>query len=186
MTILRRRLLAGHSIALAPGTRERVVLALRARHARVEILPGPLDMAANAERVGEWASERGPFDAVVYDAAEPFGAGGIRGLEAAIEEAWIAVREVAVGALIPSDAPGKVVLLGPPAAGELAQAALAALENLVRTLSVEWARYGLTSVMIAPGPSTSDDELAELVCYLVSPAAAYLSGCRVALGAVTR
>jgi hypothetical protein len=37
--------------------------------------------------------------------------------------------------------------------------------------------------MIAPGDATSDEELAELVCFLVSPAGDYLSGCRLELGA---
>ena len=69
-------------------------------------------------------------------------------------------------------------------AGALARAARAALENLARTLSVEWARYAVTVTMVAPGPGTSDEELAEVVCYLVSVAGDYVSGTRFDLGLV--
>jgi NAD(P)-dependent dehydrogenase (short-subunit alcohol dehydrogenase family) len=54
----------------------------------------------------------------------------------------------------------------------------AALENLARTLSVEWARYGITAVALWPGADTTDAELAELACFLISPAGGYFSGCR--------
>ena len=60
----------------------------------------------------------------------------------------------------------------------------AALENLARTLSVEWARYAITTVTIAPGSKTTEGELSELVCFLVSPGGEYLSGCLLELGAV--
>ena len=104
------------------------------------------------------------------------------GLGEALERAWIAIRGVATGALIPSGA-GKVLLLAPrPTGGSFAAAARAALENLARTLSVEWARYGVTSVAIARGARTGEDELAELVCFLVSPAGEYFSGCLFELG----
>ena len=59
-----------------------------------------------------------------------------------------------------------------------------ALENLARTLSVEWARYGVSTVTIAPGARTTDEELSELVCFLVSHAGEYYSGCMFELGAV--
>ena len=100
----------------------------------------------------------------------------------ALEPAWVAIRGVATGALIPGGA-GKIVLIAPRAAGgPFATAARAGLENLARTLSVEWARYGVTAVTIAPGARTADDELAELVCFLVSPAGDYFSGCGFELG----
>ena len=65
-----------------------------------------------------------------------------------------------------------------------AQASRAALENLARTLSVEWARYGITATAITPGAATTDEQLAELVCFLVSPAGDYFSGCRFSLGVI--
>jgi hypothetical protein len=36
--------------------------------------------------------------------------------------------------------------------------------------------------MVAPRPSATDEEVAELVSFLVSPAGEYLSGCRLELG----
>jgi NAD(P)-dependent dehydrogenase (short-subunit alcohol dehydrogenase family) len=90
---------------------------------------------------------------------------------------------VANDAMIPDKHGGKVVMIAPrPDAGPFAGAARAALENLARTLSVEWARYGITAAAIAPGINTTDDQIAELVCFLVSPAGDYFSGCRFSLG----
>ncbi len=103
-------------------------------------------------------------------------------LRQTLERAWVAVRALATAALIPAGA-GKVVLIGPrPDAGPYAAAARAALENRARTLSLEWARYGVGTVAIAPGAHTRDDDLAELVCFLVSPAGEYFTGCVFELG----
>jgi NAD(P)-dependent dehydrogenase (short-subunit alcohol dehydrogenase family) len=102
-----------------------------------------------------------------------------------MEQAWRAVRAVATGALIEAETAGRVLLVAPrPAAGPHALAARAALENLARTLSVEWARHGITAVALWPGQHTTDAELAELACFLISPAGGYFSGCRFELGAV--
>jgi hypothetical protein len=121
-------------------------------------------------------------DAVVYDAAPAFGDGGQGGLLGAPARGWSAIREVATGALIPHKH-GKVVVIAPrPGAGAFAAAAVAALENLARTLSVEWARYGITATVITPGNATTDDQIAQLVCFLVSRAGDYFSGCRFSLG----
>ena len=70
-----------------------------------------------------------------------------------------------------------MVYLAPAAGGEHARAACAALENLARTLSIEWSRHGITTVALAPGAGTSPAEVAGLVAYLASPAGAYFSGC---------
>jgi NAD(P)-dependent dehydrogenase (short-subunit alcohol dehydrogenase family) len=91
---------------------------------------------------------------------------------------WVAVREVAVGALIPGSEGGKIVLVAPASAS----AAQAGLENLARTLSVEWARYGVTVVAVVPGARARPADLAEFACYLVSPAGDYFSGTRFDLG----
>jgi NAD(P)-dependent dehydrogenase (short-subunit alcohol dehydrogenase family) len=98
--------------------------------------------------------------------------------------AGLATRAVATGALIPGSG-GKVLLLAPRAgAGAHVDAVRAGLENLARTLSVEWARFAITVVAICPGSRTTDEELAGLVCFLLSPAGGYFSGCRFDLGAV--
>jgi NAD(P)-dependent dehydrogenase (short-subunit alcohol dehydrogenase family) len=184
MTVLREELLAGRAVALAGGVSDPVRDALVGLGARVEAVPGGDQLADDEARTGEWARAHAPLNAVVYDAASTFFGGGATALAATIEQGWVAVREVANGALIPAGAPGKVLLLGPrPDAGPLAAAACAALENLARTLSVEWARYGLTAAMVAPGETTTEQQLAELVCFLVSRAGEYFSGCRLDLGA---
>jgi NAD(P)-dependent dehydrogenase (short-subunit alcohol dehydrogenase family) len=183
MELLRDTLLAERRIVLAGGDTEVLGDALRELGAAVE----PLDverLPGEDERVGDWARERGPLDALVYRADGAFGEGGQEGLDAALEQAWCAVREVAVGALI-ERAPGKLLLIGPrPDAGPLAGAARAGLENLVRTLSVEWARHGVTTAMIAPGSGTTEEQLAAVACFVVSEGGDYLSGCRLELGAV--
>ena len=67
-----------------------------------------------------------------------------------------------------------------------ARAARAGLENLARTLSIEWSRHAITTVAIAPAPDTDAGELAALCAYLASPAGAYFSGCLLAPGALGR
>ncbi len=178
MTVFRSQLLSGRTVALA-GRSDAVGDALVQLGARVEHLG---ELPADEERVGEWARPHG-FSAVVFDAADAFGDGGRDGLRAATERVWAAVREVATGSLIPGDTGGKVVLIAPrPDAGAFAEAARSALENLARTLSIEWARHRVTATMIAPGPGTTDAQLAALVCYLISPGGDYFSGCRFSLG----
>ena len=92
------------------------------------------------------------------------------------------------GALIEQQRPGRIVLLAPrrrrrPAGGPgvHARATRAGLENLARTTSIEWSRYGITTVAIAPGAGTTGETLAALCAYLASPAGAYFSGCVLAL-----
>jgi NAD(P)-dependent dehydrogenase (short-subunit alcohol dehydrogenase family) len=184
VSVLRDGLLDGRAIALAGGDCAVLREALEALGARVEAIPSLPD---DEERVGEWTASASPLDAVVYDAREAFGSGGSEALAAALETGWVAVREVATAALIPAEAPGKIVLLAPsPASGPHAEAARSGLENLARTLSIEWARYGVTAVTVAPGRRTTEEQLAELVCFLVSPAGEYLSGCRLELEAAAR
>jgi NAD(P)-dependent dehydrogenase (short-subunit alcohol dehydrogenase family) len=107
-----------------------------------------------------------PADALVVD--EPPGAD----LVAWSTAVWERVRPLAAvrGA--------QLVLVAPPE-GEPARAAL---ENLARTLSIEWARFGIRTACVAPGPATADATLAEVVAYLLSPAGAYVSGSRLDLG----
>lgn len=184
MSVLRESLLAGRRIAVSGAVEQMVNDAVLQRGAELEFLDVD-QLPCGEERVGEWARARAPLNALVHCAAGSFGEGGRKALDAALQETWTAVREVAIGALIEAQEPGKLVLVAPrPDAGPLAGAARAGLENLARTLSVEWARYGLTAVAILPGSDTTDEQLAVLLCFLVSEAGGYLSGCRLELGAV--
>lgn len=95
-----------------------------------------------------------------------------------VDGCWNAVRAVA-NSWIP-DRGGKVVLVA-PVRGEHHEAAGAALENLARTLSIEWARFGITTTAIRPGAATEAEEVAELAAFLASPGGDYYSGCAFAL-----
>ena len=175
MQPFRDNLLAESAIVLAGGAEAELAEALAALDARVESLPAEADAEA-------WATEHSPLHAIVCDTRAGFAADG---LDAALEATWAAVRAVAVGALIPGEQGGKVILIGPtPDAGEHAEAARAGLENLARTLSVEWARHKITVTAVAPGSETSGEQVAALVCFLVSRGGDYFSGCRFELGLI--
>lgn len=111
------------------------------------------------------------------------GADARAALSACLDGAWEATRAVANVAFIESGRAGRVVYLAPASAVDLttgqryADAARAGLENLARTLSIEWARYGVTPVTIAPGAGTSAEEVATATAFLASPAGSYYSGC---------
>ncbi len=123
--------------------------------------------------------EPGRVDMLVVDGAALFVAGG---LGVCLAGAWQATRSVVNDAFLPAARGGRIVYLAPaPGAGEQADAARAGLENLARTLSVEWARHRITVVTIALGDSTAPSEAAALTAYLASPAGAYFSGCQLDL-----
>jgi hypothetical protein len=130
--------------------------------------------------VDPWGEEvpfEGSAGVLVFDGS------AIEGVRAVLDGAWLTVRPVATAAMIERGG-GLVVLLAPRPRGAAEEAARAGLENLARTLSVEWARYGVRPVAILPGDATSPAEVAELVAFLASPAGGYYSGCAFTLGAV--
>jgi hypothetical protein len=183
VAMLRDDLLGGRRVAIAGGGGVAILEQLAALGAWVDSIGDALVLDEDA--AAGWVADRAPLHALVFCAGASFGSGGEAGLGAALELAWRSARAVATGALIVADGPGKLVFVAPrPDAGPYAEAARAALENLARTLSVEWARFSVTAVAIAPGATTTDEELAELVCFLVSGAGEYFSGCRFDLGAV--
>ena len=138
--------------------------------------------AAVVERVvdpwGEEVAFEGAADVLVYDGAAVAG----EGVQGVLDGAWLAIRPVATAAMIEHGG-GLVVLLAPRPGGAVEEAARSGLENLARTLSVEWARFGVRPVAILPGDATSPAEVAELVAFLASPAGGYYSGCAFTLGA---
>jgi NAD(P)-dependent dehydrogenase (short-subunit alcohol dehydrogenase family) len=154
---------------------------------------------ASVEQALEAAlSQLGEIDMLVVDAADMFAAsagappsaGGERAmLIACMQASWNVTRAVVNAAFLArtlegtGERGGRIVYLAPAAdAGAHAKAARAGLENLARTLSIEWARHAITPVTIAPGQATSAGEVAALTAYLASPAGAYFSGCLLDLG----
>jgi NAD(P)-dependent dehydrogenase (short-subunit alcohol dehydrogenase family) len=127
--------------------------------------------------------------------AQPAGTKSRDALRACLDGAWEATRTVANAAFIEPGRPGRIVYLAPacvaapapspdrsspeaPApAAQYCDAARAGVENLSRTLSIEWARYAITLVTIAPGEHTTPGEVAAVTAFLASPAGAYYSGC---------
>jgi NAD(P)-dependent dehydrogenase (short-subunit alcohol dehydrogenase family) len=117
---------------------------------------------------------------LIVDGAGMFLAAGAgrAGLRVCAEATWCVTRALADAAFIPGGRGGRIVYLAPaPGAGPHAPAARAALENLARTLSIEWARHGITAVTIGAGDASRASELASLAAYLGSEAGAYFSGC---------
>jgi NAD(P)-dependent dehydrogenase (short-subunit alcohol dehydrogenase family) len=134
-----------------------------------------VEEAAMDRAVTKALAESDGLDMLVVDGAASFASGG---LGPCLEGAWNATRAAVNHAILPADRSGRIVYLAPPpGAGDQADAARAGLENLARTLSVEWARHAINVVTIALGDSTTPGEAAALTAYLASPAGAYFSGC---------
>jgi NAD(P)-dependent dehydrogenase (short-subunit alcohol dehydrogenase family) len=136
---------------------------------------GAVEEAAMDRAVTKALAESDGLDMLVVDGAASFASGG---LGPCLEGAWNATRAAVNHAILPADCGGRIVYLAPPpGAGDQADAARAGLENLARTLSVEWARHEINVVTIALGEGTTPGEAAALTAYLASPAGAYFSGC---------
>lgn len=121
--------------------------------------------------------------ATAASARERAGANGAArdALIVSLEVSWKITRAVVNAAFLNSGRPGRVVYLAPApdraGGGRYLEATVAGLENLARTLSIEWASHSVTTVAIAPASDTGAGELAALCGYLASPAGAYFSGC---------
>jgi NAD(P)-dependent dehydrogenase (short-subunit alcohol dehydrogenase family) len=192
--LLRPGLLRGTSVLLAGGAGDSapegsVREAVRGALQELGALVRPCEVITGAEAVAEGDIEAAVSAALtdgarigmlVLDGAGVFAAadGGRVGLRVCLESAWSVTRALVNAAFIPGGEGGRIVYIAPPPrAGAHADAARAGLENLARTLSVEWARHGITAVTIAPGDASSPSQLAALTAYLASEAGAYFSGC---------
>jgi hypothetical protein len=156
---------------------------------RVERLGGAPDggLAETLKQLG--AEMRGPeeesADALVLDcsnwspAGDQPGPAGAEPLLELLDGVWSAVLAVAVDRFIPSGHGGRILFIAPGGS-----VAAAALENLSRTLSVEWARHTITAVTLALGSDPDPEHLATVVAYLLSPAGAYFSGARLDLNSL--
>jgi NAD(P)-dependent dehydrogenase (short-subunit alcohol dehydrogenase family) len=146
-------------------------------------VPDAEDEPAVDRAVAAALAEAGALHVLVVDGAGLFAACALR---SCMDASWNVTRAVVNLAFLPAPAPApvqrvqpvqRVLYLAPASEGEHAAAVRAALENLTRTLSVEWARHGITAVTIAPAVGTSVEEVAAVVAFLASPAGAYFSGC---------
>ena len=180
---------AGGSVAAAV-LRRCSSLGARVSACRMSLQDSPADEeAALGELVAATLAEIGAIDMLVVDAASLFVARSAEStagpeqssraaLVGALESSWNITRAVVNQAYLAQERPGRIVYLAPnPAAGAHAGAACAGLENLARTLSIEWSRHAVTPVTIAPAADTKGEEVAMLTAYLASPAGAYFSGC---------
>jgi NAD(P)-dependent dehydrogenase (short-subunit alcohol dehydrogenase family) len=123
------------------------------------------------------------IDMLVIDAAGLSARASGNALVDALQASWNVTRAVANHAFIERERGGRILYLAPaprldhPEHEAHLDATRAGLENLARTLSIEWARYSITSVTIAPGDTTSAEEIAAVSAYLASAAGEYFSGC---------
>jgi citronellol/citronellal dehydrogenase len=173
----------GQGDATVAGAVERRLATLGASVATCELAPRSAaaeEQELEALITGALAS-LGGADLLVLDGPALFEAAGQAPLLGSMQSIWELARAVAGATMLEAQG-GLLVLIAPaPGAGEHAEAARAGLENLARTLSIEWARFRTRAVTVAPGDATSPAELAELVAYLASPAGAYFSGCQLDL-----
>ena len=183
---------------------------------RVEAHPCDIREEDQVDALVDWVMERhGRIDLLVNNAggqflsaAEDITPKGFRTvIRLNVEGTWLMSHAVATRAMIPDERGGKIVNVtlsphhGLPGMAH-SSAARAAVENLTRVLSIEWARYGIRLVSVAPGPMSTEtmrtkypqavvdsaawtvplgrlgteEEFAWLVAYLASPAGDYFSG----------
>jgi len=176
-------------------------LALGARVSDCRLPPasGAREAAVGAPRESGGAEEgelagalarAGELDMLVVDCAGLFAhalagerAYGRSALSGCLEASWSIIHAVVNDVFLARGGGGRIVLLAPPPdadgpdGAEHVGAACSGLENLARTLSIEWARRQITTVAIATRTAAAVEETAELTAYLASPAGAYFSGC---------
>src|SRR6478735_7632761 len=188
---------------------------IEALGSRVLAVPADIREQTCVHRVVDAALERfGRIDTLVNNAggqfaapAEQISGKGWRAVHRiAVDAAWEVTREVAVRAMIPQRSGVIFFMAFSPRRGIPAMvhatSARAALENLASGLSLEWSRYGIRTICIAPGTIATEgmehnysaedraqweaavplgrlgtaDDVSGVIAFLASPAARYITG----------
>jgi NAD(P)-dependent dehydrogenase (short-subunit alcohol dehydrogenase family) len=176
---------AGAEDGFSPAVRDAcTALGARVCECPLPLTAGPEEAEAGIDAAVFAALEKlERIDMLVVDAAGLAARAPGNPLLDALEASWNVTRALANHAFIGRERGGRIVYLAPApglhrAPGSAhADATRAGLENLARTLSIEWARYAITTVTIAPAADTTSQEVASLIAYLASPAGEYFSGC---------
>jgi len=189
----------------AEGRSEAVACDIREEEQVVELVQGALDSHGRIDTLvnnagGQYMSPAEDITAKGFDTVVRLNLGGT----------WLMTHAVATRAMIPAGG-GKIVNVtlsphhGLPAMAH-SSAARAAVENMTRVLSIEWARFQIKLTAVAAGHFETEalekypepvrqnaartvplgrlgrpEEHAWLVAYLASPAGDYYSGCVITL-----
>ena len=189
----------------AEGRSEAVACDIREEEQVVELVQGTLDRHGRIDTLvnnagGQYMSPAEDITAKGFDTVVRLNLGGT----------WLMTHAVATRAMIPAGG-GKIVNVtlsphhGLPAMAH-SSAARAAVENMTRVLSIEWARFQIKLTAVAAGHFETEalekypepvrqnaartvplgrlgrpEEHAWLVAYLASPAGDYYSGCVITL-----
>ncbi|MCV7288674.1 SDR family oxidoreductase [Mycolicibacterium wolinskyi] len=194
---------------------EKTAVDIEALGARALVVPADIrDDAAVTALVDRALGEFGRIDTLVNNAGGQFAAPaeeitskGWRAVHRlAVDATWAVTREVAVRAMIPQRSGAIFFMAFSPRRGIAsmvhATSARAALENLAAGLSLEWSRFGIRSVCIAPGTIATEgmeenyteaaraewaaavplgrlgtaEEVSGVIAFLASPAGSYVTG----------
>jgi citronellol/citronellal dehydrogenase len=207
--------LASRREALLEETAELV----RAAGSEAHVVAGDIREAEYAAQlVGEALSTFGRIDVLVNNAggqfqaaAEDISLGGWRAVHRlSVDSVWNLTREVATRSMIPNRSGLVVFMAFSPRRGipgmVHATAARAAVENLASGLALEWSRYGIRSVAVAPGSIISEgleqytaearsgweqgvplgrlgqpEDVSEVITFLATDAARYITGTTIAI-----